>query len=229
MKNICTLFFYSLLLIRLTLAQASGELRGQLKDEAGKPVAFAAVVVYSGESQIAATTSDDEGYFIIKPISAGTYNVVMQHMNYKKLTIEKVTVSTNQAKYLDETLAARLHEMDEIVITGRGEPLIDKGKIATVVTIGPTVIAESPLREVKDFVATTPGVVQRDEGGSLNIRGSREGGTQYIVDGIKIIGDFSIPKAAIQEISILTGGIPAQFGDATGGIVVITTKSFFGR
>ena len=40
---------------------------------------------------------------------------------------------------------------------------------------------------------------------------------------------FTIPKAAIEEISVLTGGIPAQFGDVTGGIVIITTKSFFGR
>jgi outer membrane receptor protein involved in Fe transport len=45
---------------------------------------------------------------------------------------------------------------------------------------------------------------------------------------VKVIGAFSIPKAAIKEMSVLTGGIPAQFGDATGGIIIITTKGYVG-
>jgi outer membrane receptor protein involved in Fe transport len=42
-------------------------------------------------------------------------------------------------------------------------------------------------------------------------------------------GNFSLPMNAIAEINVITGGVPAQFGDATGGIVVITTKSYAGH
>lgn len=212
-----------------SIAQTSGELRGQFKNERGQPVDFAAVVVFSGETQIAATTTDEKGYYIIKPINAGTYTVKVQHMNYQRLVIENVVVGTTKTKYLEEVLLAQTHLLDSIMIIAPNEPLIDKGKISSGQTLNATAVAASPMRDVVDFVSTTPGVVQRDEGGSINIRGSREGGTQYIIDGIKVIGGLSIPKSAIEEITILTGGIPAQFGDATGGIVIITTKSFFGR
>ena len=33
-----------------------------------------------------------------------------------------------------------------------------------------------------------------------------------------------LPKSAIEEVSVMTGGVPANFGDATGGIISITTR-----
>ncbi|MCA1764106.1 MAG: carboxypeptidase-like regulatory domain-containing protein [Flavobacteriales bacterium] len=36
-----------------------------------------------------------------------------------------------------------------------------------------------------------------------------------------------IPGSAIKTITVHTGGIPAKYGDVTGGIVVIETKSYF--
>jgi outer membrane cobalamin receptor len=86
-----------------------------------------------------------------------------------------------------------------------------------------------PSRDIKDIVSIVPSVVQTEEGGSLNIRGSRAGDTQYIVDGIKVNEGFSVPKSAIAYITVITGGIPAQFGDATGGIIIITTKNYMSR
>jgi outer membrane cobalamin receptor len=79
------------------------------------------------------------------------------------------------------------------------------------------------------MVANTATVFQKDEGGSINIRGSRDNATQYIVDGIRMNGNINIPRSAIQEITVISGGVPAIYGDATGGIVVISTKSGFNR
>ncbi|MGI8893590.1 MAG: TonB-dependent receptor plug domain-containing protein [Bacteroidia bacterium] len=229
MKKSSVVLVVLLFSVTTALSQTSGEIRGQFKNEKGEPVEFAAVVVFSGETHIAATTTNEKGFYVIKPINAGTYKVEVRHLNYQNLIINNVVVSNNSAKYLDETMLAQSHEFKPIIIEGKGDAIIDKGKISSGGSIKAQDIKTSPMRDVRDFVATVPGIVQRDEGGSINIRGSREGGTQYIVDGIKVIGGLSIPKAAIEEITVLTGGIPAQFGDATGGIVIITTKSFIGR
>jgi outer membrane receptor protein involved in Fe transport len=35
-----------------------------------------------------------------------------------------------------------------------------------------------------------------------------------------------IPSSAIGSISVYTGGLPAKYGDTTGGVVVIETKSY---
>src|SRR5665213_507871 len=71
---------------------------------------------------------------------------------------------------------------------------------------------------------------QQDVGGPLSIRGSRSDATQYIVDGVKVA--YTPPQSGIEQITTITGGLPAQYGDATGGVIEITTrgpsKNYFG-
>ena len=66
---------------------------------------------------------------------------------------------------------------------------------------------------------------QGDTGGALNVRGSRSDATAYYVDGVKIVGSTNIlSQAAIDQMTVVTGGVPAQYGDATGGIISIVTS-----
>lgn len=90
-------------------------------------------------------------------------------------------------------------------------------------------IEHSPESSIIQMVATAPAVYLGERNDKPNVRGSRSDATQYYVDGVKMIGSFYIPKSAIKEISVITGGLPAMFGDATGGIVVITTKSYWDK
>ena len=44
------------------------------------------------------------------------------------------------------------------------------------------------------------------------------------IDGIRVRGSSSLPAAAIEQVDVVLGGVPAQYGDATGGIINVTTK-----
>ena len=33
-----------------------------------------------------------------------------------------------------------------------------------------------------------------------------------------------MPTSGIEQITVITGGVPAKYGDATGGIISVTTK-----
>ena len=59
---------------------------------------------------------------------------------------------------------------------------------------------------------------------ALNIRGSSSA-TDFYVDGVKITGNVNdiLPQDAIDQMTVITGGLPAQYGDAT-GIVGVTTR-----
>ncbi|MBL4741113.1 MAG: TonB-dependent receptor plug domain-containing protein, partial [Sneathiella sp.] len=75
------------------------------------------------------------------------------------------------------------------------------------------------------IAATVGGVYSKDDGTTdLNVRGSRSSGTDVYIDGIKVRGSQNLPKSSIEQVSVITGGIPAQFGDVTGGVINITTK-----
>jgi hypothetical protein len=41
----------------------------------------------------------------------------------------------------------------------------------------------------------------------------RRGDTYYYIDGIKIRGSANLPKSAIEEVSVITGALPINFGD----------------
>jgi hypothetical protein len=83
-----------------------------------------------------------------------------------------------------------------------------------------------PSREIADAITILPGIYQAEEGGKLYFRGSRPEATEYYVDNMRVSGDLGVPAGAVAEIIVYSGGIPARYGDVTGGVVVITTKSY---
>jgi hypothetical protein len=63
--------------------------------------------------------------------------------------------------------------------------------------------------------------------GELHVRGGRGDATAYIVDGVKSPNITGVAALAVENVAIITGGIPAQYGDITSGVIVVTTKDYF--
>ena len=82
---------------------------------------------------------------------------------------------------------------------------------------------QSGLRGINQLAAIIPGVVQDERGGGLNVRGGRNNATVYYVDGVKVRGLNALPQRSIEQLTVITGGTPAQYGDMIGGVVSITT------
>ncbi len=201
-----------------------GEIRGIIKDKTTGEVLVGATVSWKINGELKGTTANEKGEYVIKPLAPGTYDLEFSYVSYQKQPIQAIEVNSEKATYVDAVLSPD-NTLPTIIIPWR-EPLISKDNVITMEVFTPEEIEQSPTRDIAGFVAQSANVVQKEEGGAINIRGSRSDNTVYIVDGVKMMGPFSVPKSAIAEISVLTGGIPAQFGDATGGIVLITTKSY---
>ena len=201
-----------------------GEIRGTVTDKLSGKSLPGATVTWTFQGLLKGTVTNDKGEYLIKPLIPGTYDLEISYVTYKRQPFSSVIISAEKATYVD---AALVPDNDlPLVIIKWEPPIIDKGSASSITTLTTSEISQAIERDAVSLVARTPGVFQKVEGGSINVRGSRENNTLYVVDGIKMTGDFSVPKSAIAEISVLTGGIPAQFGDATGGVVIITTKSY---
>lgn len=199
-----------------------GEIAGVIKDEQGNPVP-GTIVSYMHNGNLQGTSADEKGKYRLKPLDAGTYQITFSFPGFVKDTI-KVQVSAGQISVHDHTMGVKM--MGEVIIEGYAK-LLDKDQTMIVTKLRTEDIEHSPMTSIMQLVATTPAVYMGERNDKPNVRGSRSDATQYYVDGIKMIGSFFIPKSAIKEISVITGGLPAMFGDATGGIVVITTKSYW--
>jgi TonB-dependent Receptor Plug Domain. len=58
------------------------------------------------------------------------------------------------------------------------------------------------------------------------IRGARSGNMAYFIDGVKVNGVGKIPGAAIGGLTVYTSAIPAKYGDTSGGVIIMETKSY---
>ncbi|MCC6722996.1 MAG: carboxypeptidase regulatory-like domain-containing protein [Saprospiraceae bacterium] len=84
---------------------------------------------------------------------------------------------------------------------------------ATTKTLTSEQIKQLPTRDVNALASYTAGVSSADEGGELNIRGSRSDAANYYIDGIRVTGSAP-PKQAIEEAEFIQLGVPAPFAKA---------------
>ena len=224
------LLFATILISVVAFAQ-TGTLKGTVLDAlSGEAVPFANVIIERNGTQTAGTTTDFDGKFTIKPIEPGTYTVKATFVGYQTFVMTGIIISTNKITFQDLKLSSGIQK-GEVVIVEYKKPLIDQDNITGETKTAEEIVA-MPTRSVASVAATTAGIYQRDEGESLNVRGSRSDATDYYIDGIKVRGALGVPQSAIEQITVMTGGLPAQYGDATAGIISITTKGpsnkFFG-
>lgn len=224
LRNLYLLGFVLLFSTSSILAQVgSGELQGKLTDaETGEPLPFVNIVLQSGDQQIAGGSTDFDGKYTIKPIPPGSYNVLISYVGYNAKQIQGVRINNAKITFLDIPLESGV-KLDEFEVIEYTVPLIDKDGGSTGGTVTRENITRMPGRSATSIAATVGGV-QESAGGGVSIRGARTENTYYYIDGIKVRGSSSVPKGAIEEVSVITGGIPANYGDATGGIIAITTR-----
>jgi len=201
----------------------TGEIYGTIINSDKDSIGAAFVSLFKEGNQIDAVYSDFDGAYFFSGIDPGSYDVTIESLGFQSKTIQGVLVGTNQKVELNFTLLSSSREVDVVEIIQYRKPLIDKDKQAKIYTA--VDIENLAVRDVEDIVSTSVDAVSQDDGsGDVYIRGQRTEGTQFIVDGIKINGKLSIPQNAIEQVEVISGGIPAMYGDNIGGVVIITTK-----
>jgi hypothetical protein len=224
--------FYAFLLLlsiaysgSLFAQSGAGELRGKVQDAKTKEgIPFAAVIVEQSGSQIAAQQTDFDGNFVIKPIPPGKYDVRVKIIGYNDRLINGLIITSNKQTYQNFDMAASVKNIAEVTVSDYAKPLIEIDNTVAGGSLNAAEIVKLPTRNINSLVSTTAGVYQADEGAALSVKGSRTDANDYYIDGVKVRGVTNLPQGAIEQITVITGGVPAQYGDATGGIVTITTK-----
>ncbi|MBP6334923.1 MAG: TonB-dependent receptor, partial [Bacteroidia bacterium] len=221
--------FYLPLCVFLLTAVSSfaqtGEIRGKVTEKGGNEgIPFASVAALLNGTQVQATVTDFDGNYSIKPLNPGKYDVKATSVGFQSQELKGVVVSVDNIAFADFGLSKGSVDLKEVEIFDYAVPLIDKGSPATQKTVTFEEIQAAPTRDVNSIASQGAGIYQQDEGTALNIRGSRSDATSYYVDGIKVRGGIGLPQKGTEQITVITGGVPAQYGDATGGIISVTTR-----
>ena len=206
-----------------------GTVKGLVKDEvSGEPLPISKVLLMQNGTIKGAANTDFDGKFQINGVLPGVYDVEVRNQDgYQPGVTTGVNISPDKITFLDNLVLSKpksVLDIAEIKVTAYKIPLIDKDGGASGATIGREDIARLPVRSAAGVASSVGGVNTNEGSGAISVRGSREDGTYFYIDGIKVRGSANLPKSALEEVSVITGGVPANYGDVTGGIISVTTR-----
>jgi hypothetical protein len=121
----------------------------------------------------------------------------------------------------------------EIVVTGRRQILdFTANTTGAVINVGELAERVPVARDVTSVVLLSPGTAAGDTafGNLPSINGASVSENVYYINGLNItqfrngLGAVTVPFDFYQTVEVQNGGIPAEFGRTTGGIINATTK-----
>ncbi len=203
----------------------SGTLKGKIIDKQTKePISFANVVVEVGGVQVGGSTSDFDGNFQIKPVPPGKVDLKASFVGYKPFMVKGIVVFSDKISFQNLELEASTTNLQEIEVVDYKVPLISKDQTTSGGTVTSEEISKMANKSASAVATTVGGVTTDANGGISSLRGARTSGTVYYIDGMRVTGSNSLPQSAIEQVEVILGGTPAAYGDATGGIINVTTK-----
>jgi hypothetical protein len=241
-RAVCALVSVLALALPVRAQETTGTLTGRVVDGQGLAMPGVAVTASASQGTKAATT-DGEGRFRISFLPPDTYTVKAELQGFKSVEQKSVVIRLGQTVDLPP-LKMELGGVAETVEVEASSPVID----TTTTTVGATITSESlakvPVgRRFTDALYISPGVSSSGGVGQANpsMAGASGLENQYVVDGVNItnsgygaVGSYSIVFGSlgngvtfdfVKEIQVKTGGYEAEYGQSTGGVVNVITKS----
>src|ERR1700730_5972120 len=240
------------LMVSLPLrAQVTGAtISGTITDASGGEIVGAQVSVRNTATGIIrSTTADSAGFYTVPNLIPGPYEVKVTAMGFTTAVQSNLTLAVGAQQSLN--IPMKVGETSQTVQVTETAPQIDLTSSTLTGQVESQTVLDLPLngRDWTSLATLHPGVNliesqigyadsgrgNRGFGAELTISGQRTTTNNYRLDGISV-NDYAnsgpgnvigaaLGVDAIQEFSVLTGGFPAEYGKAAGGVINAITKS----
>ena len=212
-------------------AQAStATVRGVVVDQLGARIHAAAVSLVSLDTGASRTTeSRADGAFDFVALVPGRYRLSVSHLGFTS-SEHDLELTLDQLLFLPIRLV--LSRAEAVTVTPTVAPLVDASKTSLGRTVIPAEMDTLPIgiglaRDFLSLTLLTPGV-SPDVGNAPGIaaNGQGAGNNTTLVDGLSYDGvTTGLPFDAIREFRVVSSLSSAEFGQASGAIVSISTRA----
>ena len=215
-------------------AQVTGNIQGTVVDESGGALPGAVVIIESS-SMIGNRTdlSRANGSFIFMRIPPGSYTMTCT-MDGMQTVKQEVRVALGQTAR--PTLVLKPATLSDVLtVTATTNPVLETEAVSA--HFDNEFLEKAAVRRDQENVALlAPGVIGRFDdsnyGGAPSISGAPASGNTYLVNGadsrfdnVRSDAADTVIEDAIQETTVLTAGISAEYGQFSGGVISTITKS----
>jgi hypothetical protein len=215
-------------------AGTMGKIAGRITDKTtGEPIVGAHVILKDLKS--GASTNENGEYFILN-VSPGTYTLVVSMMGYETVSTSNVGVIVDRTTTKNFAITATLIEGEVVNIIAE-RPVIDKDLTASEQIVTSGVIEQTGARTIKDVLVTQTGLFNDNsmlawQRGITRayVRGSSAVQAVYMIDNMSVNSGMvsdnysGFNTSTIEQISVMTGGYNAEYGDGRSAVVNILTK-----
>jgi len=225
------LTFSLALFVQLTMAQTS-TISGKVISE-GNPVEYA--IIFLVGSQTVATT-DTSGFYIIKNVKAGNYQVQVSCVGFNKVA-KTITIKENENIALNFDLTNFANNLSEVVITGTLKEVSRMESPVPLEVYKPSYFKKNPTPNIFEALQNVNGVRPQVNcnvcnTGDIHINGLEGPYTMVLIDGMPIVSSLStvyglsgIPNSLVERIEVVKGPASSLYGsEAVGGLINIITK-----
>jgi hypothetical protein len=213
---------------KLGAQTSTGNLTGRVTFEgAGQPGVTVSAASESLQGQRATTTSAS-GDYVLRGLPPGTYTVTFALQGFRTLE-QEVKVSTAQSRGLDVTMMLESFT-EEISVTARSETVGTSVESAETFEQG-DMEKLAVDRSIESAVSLAAGTSNTGPGGLPVIAGAQSFESLYTMNGIVLNDNIRnqpmnmFIEDSIEETTVLTSGITAEYGRFSGGVVNMITKS----
>jgi hypothetical protein len=220
----------------------SGSLGGTVLDPQGSPVPGATVIVTTAGVSKQFTT-DSSGRFFAPFLPPGMYTVRIELSGFSPIEQKEIQVRLGQRLEL-QGLTLKVGGITEVVEVVGTTPVVDTSSTTIGGILDAETISKLPVgRAFTESLYMLPGVSDSSYAGRANpsIGGASGLENNFIIDGVNAsnagfgaIGSFSrqfgsigtgVTSDFIKETQVKTGGYEAEYGQASGGVVNVVTRS----
>ena len=224
---VLVLFFSSVFTAGAQISsRETGSLKGVIMDSDGVPIPGVSLTLESPAMMGKATdVSRDDGAFRFVLLPPGNYVILAELKGFQSVRQENIEIRLGLTVTLTIKMpVATLQE--EMTVVGQA-PVVDVKASSTEVLLKAEMLQNLPIgRNLQSIIELTPGTVDSD-----NVKGGTAGGNTYQIDGLNA-NDPTQQQLAIpvnfnlmDEVEVITGGMPAEIGTTSGGFVNVITKS----
>jgi outer membrane receptor for ferrienterochelin and colicin len=213
----------------------TGMIAGRVLDQSGQAVPGVTVTASSTSLQGERTAvTSGVGDYALPLLPPGTYEVRFELTGFDTVT-RTLAVAPTQTVSADVTLAVA-GLTDTVTVTANASPFVDTAQVATnvrqelVATLPTSRTLVANVLLAPNVKATGPNNTNGADG-SLSISGAMSFDSLYMVNGVAITENLRgqpftlFVEDALQETTVATAGISAEYGRFGGGLVNAITKS----
>jgi hypothetical protein len=213
-------------------AQTTGAtLQGTIADEQGAVLPGVSITITNTETgwnRVIAT--DARGSYRAAALPPGAYEMKVEMSGFATELRSGMTVTIGQEVTINLTL--KLSTVQETVTVTGDVPLVETTKTSMGTTINRSQLDNLPIpgRDFTSLAQLTPGVTSVG-GGNLNTGGQLDRNNTFLIDGVSndevplntTRGSMSLE--AVREYVVMASQFAAEYGQASGAIVSVVTRS----